>query len=672
MTKEQLKKKYNDAQFEAIQHFEGPFLCLAGPGSGKTAVLTERTKFLIEEYGVAPSEILVITFTKAASIEMRERFESKMANSGATPRVTFGTFHAIFFQILKRAYNYTAQNIIREDVKRQYVKELVEREHLDLADEADFINEILSEISYVKGEMMNLDTYYSTNCAEDAFRRIYTGYVGKCNQAKLIDFDDMQTYCYQLLKERPDILAMWQEHFKFILIDEFQDINRLQYEIIKMLALPQNNLFIVGDDDQSIYHFRGAKPEIMLHFTDDYTNAKQVLLNYNYRSSENIVEAAKQVISNNKNRFDKDFQAFQGELEPVHILKLDTQKDENMDIIMRIQDYNKKGMLYSEMAVLFRTNQQPRLLTERLMEYNIPFRMKDGIFNLYEHWVSKNILAYIRLALGDNSRGNFLTIMNRPNRYISRDLLDEPYVDFERLKMKVANKDWMVERLENFAGQVSMLPRMTPYAAVNFIRKGIGYDDYINTYCQERHLKSEEFFDVLEELQESAKEYKTYDEWFEHMAEYEERLKEVKQDDNKDGVVLATMHASKGLEFETVFIIDACEGVTPHKKSVKDSEIEEERRMFYVAMTRAKKYLYIYVPKQIFSKPATMSRFVGELEVDRRALQVGARVVHQKFGEGTITYMDETRVSVHFDQSDDTKTFHIDYAIGNGYISLAE
>ena len=659
---------FNKAQQEAIEQKQGPFMVLAAPGSGKTLVITEHTRYLIEQAGVNPANILVITFTKAAAMEMRERFDRLMETS---TQVTFGTFHAVFFQILRHAYHYTAANIIREDVKRQYIKELVEKEDMELNDEADFIAEIVSEISYVKGEMISLDSYYSTNCSDEVFRRIYQGYVTRCQRENLIDFDDMQTYCYELLSQRPDILAMWQRKFRYILIDEFQDINQVQYSIIKMLALPENNLFIVGDDDQSIYHFRGARPEIMLGFTDDYKDARSVMLGINYRSSKEIVEMAERLISNNTKRYQKEITSHQGEMEPVQIHRLPTQRDENMDIIKKIQEYNRAGMLYSEMAVLFRTNHQPRLLSEKLMEYNIPFQMKDGIFNLYEHWIAKNIIAYIRLALGDRSRTNFLTIMNRPNRYISRQIVDQPEVDFERMKMLVASKDWMVERIENFTAQLSIMPRMTPYAAINYIRKGIGYDDFLVTYANERHLNLEEMMELLDELQEGAKEYQTYDEWFQHIEEYKEQLNEVrKQDKNRDAVMLATMHGSKGLEFETVFIMDACEGVTPHKKAVKESDLEEERRMFYVAMTRAKKHLHMYVVQKIFNKKMEPSRFISEAEVDRREFVPGAMVMHDKFGEGQITYADAKRVSVFFPKQKDTKTFHIEYAVGNGYLHL--
>lgn len=661
--------QYTKAQRMAIEQDKGPFMALAAPGSGKTMVITHRTRYLIEKLGIAPEQILVITFTRAAANEMKGRFEELMG--GNRTRVTFGTFHSLFFQILRQEYHYTAANIIREDTKYRYIRELVEREGLELADETDFIKELIGEISYVKGELLDINYYYSSNCSEEAFRRIYDGYQKRCRGGRLIDFDDMQGDCYTLLQKRPDILSQWQQRYAYILIDEFQDINRLQYEIIKMLAKPQDNLFIVGDDDQSIYRFRGARPELMLHFREDYPSSGQVVLDVNYRSSEDIVEAARQLISNNRKRYDKEIRASRGREEPVAILRFQTQKQEHLDIIKKIQELNAKGILYSEMAVLYRTNIQPRMLAERLMQYNIPFCMKDGNFNLYEHFVARNIISYIRLGLGDFSRSNFLSVMNRPNRYISRDLLDEPVVDMERLKQKVANRDWMVERLEHFSGQLSMLRNMAPYAAINFIRKGIGYDEYIHAYCEERHLNEEELFDILEELLEGAKEYASYEQWFVHIKEYGEKLKETKkQEKDKDAVVLSTMHASKGLEYEAVFIIDVCEGVTPYKKAVKEEELEEERRMFYVAMTRAKRYLYLYVVERIFNRTVKPSCYIGELEFDRRQLAPGVTVMHRKYGKGTIVYVDEKRMSIFFPKEEDTRTFHIDYAIGNGFISL--
>ena len=284
---------FNKSQTSAIRHKDGAMIVLAGPGSGKTAVITHRTKNLIKEYNIDPKSILVITFTKAAALEMKQRFIQLMGEEKAN--VNFGTFHAIFFTILKHAYNFSSSNIITEEQRYELMRDIISHYDVEFKDENDFIGNLYSEISQIKNARLDINTYYSNQCGEEIFRNIYNDYVNRLNRSKLIDFDDMLTYTYELFIERKDILAAWQKKFKYILIDEFQDINFIQYEIIKMLALPENNLFIVGDDDQSIYRFRGSKPEIMLNFDKDYPNAKKVILNTNYRCGKYIVETSKKI-----------------------------------------------------------------------------------------------------------------------------------------------------------------------------------------------------------------------------------------------------------------------------------------------------------------------------------------------------------------------------------------
>ena len=260
--------KFNEAQEQAIRHIDGPCLVLAGPGSGKTAVITDRTRYLIEEAGIHPANILVVTFTKAAAMEMQERFRTKM--QGANVPCTFGTFHSIFFWILRRAYGYTGNQIVSEEEKRKILTELVQKMELEYEDEEEFIQNLIGEITLVKSEYMPIEHYYSTTCGEAEFRQLYQSYQERIQSEGKLDFDDMLVYTYELLKERPDICRQWQEKFQYILIDEFQDINHIQYEIVRMLSGDRKNLFVVGDDDQSIYRFRGARPEIMLGFTKDY------------------------------------------------------------------------------------------------------------------------------------------------------------------------------------------------------------------------------------------------------------------------------------------------------------------------------------------------------------------------------------------------------------------
>ena len=610
---------YDKNQEKAIRHFKGPCLCIAGPGSGKTAVITARIKYLIDEMNVSPTNILVITFTKAAAVQMKQRFQQSIG--GRSARVTFGTFHAIFFTILKYAYHYTADNIIKEDLKRQILKDIISKTDLEIQDENEFINDIEAEISRVKGENMELSNYYSPNCSGEIFRKIFNSYNNALERRSLIDFDDMLIYCYELLSQRQDILRMWQKQYPFILIDEFQDINKVQYDVVKLLAKPYNNLFIVGDDDQSIYGFRGARPDIMQQFLKDYKDTVKYTLSINYRCSGNIVKAAGLVIKNNKNRFDKEITANNPDGEIVDIQEFGKLSEENDVIRNKIMENRNNGMPYGEMAVLFRTNTQARALTSKLMEYNIPFVMKERIPNIYDHWIARDIFTYIKVALGSRERAAVMRIINRPKRYVHRNAFSEPYVDFEELKHFYEDKEWMVERIEQLEYDLKMLSTLKPYAAINFIRCGIGYDDYIREYADYRGIRADDMINILDELQEEAKNHSDFDEWFDYIQQYGEELKEqagksqamLNGQEPEDAVVIMTMHGAKGLEYECVFIPDVNEGVTPHNKAVLDADMEEERRMFYVAMTRAKHYLHIYYVKERFNKEVDVSRFVEEI-----------------------------------------------------------
>ncbi len=610
-----MEKRYNASQIRAISHFKGPCLTLAGPGSGKTAVITERTRHLIEQYKVNPSNILVITFTKAAALEMKTRFQ-KLMGEGSYP-VTFGTFHAVYFSILKHAYHYNAGNIIREEQKYALMRELVQKHRLEYEDEAEFVTSILGEISMVKNTGVSIQNYYSTNCAEHIFRKIYGEYHEYLYQHKLIDFDDMLVYTYELFRERKDILGAWQKKYQYILIDEFQDINKIQFDIVKMIAAPENNLFVVGDDDQSIYRFRGARPELMLHFKDDFPDAEQILLDTNYRSQKNVVEAAQNLISYNKERFPKEIKAWQSPEQEVEYAVFKSQKEECARIIWDIQNHMERGGAYRDIAILFRTNTQPQMLTEKLLEYNIPFRMKDAIPNLYEHWIAKDIFTYIRIAQGSRSRKDFLKIMNRPKRYISRDSLDEEEVAFDVWEWFYEEKPWVAERIQRLEYDIRMLSGMGPFAAMNYIRRGIGYDEFCAEYADYRRMNVDDLYEVLDELQTSAKGYDTYDAWFDHIEQYGKELEKQyqKQNENQESVALSTLHSSKGLEYDNVYIIDVNEGIMPYKKAVLDGEIEEERRMFYVGMTRAKKNLHLFSIQQLNHKDTDFSRFIKESKI---------------------------------------------------------
>ena len=608
---------FNEAQTKAICHKNGPAMVLAGPGSGKTLVITRRVEYLIKKYGVRPEQILVITFTKAAAKEMRERF-ARITKEDRFP-VTFGTFHGIYYGILKWAYRMNASNIFSEEEKMMLLREVIAGMELEIEDEKEFLQGIASEIGQIKNNRLSLEEYESSNCSDQMFRQIYEEYERRRKLLKKIDFDDMLVLCYELFQKRPDILQLWQKKFQYILIDEFQDINQVQYDVIRMLALPENNLFIVGDDDQSIYRFRGARPEIMLGFSKDYPNAKSIILDVNYRSTKAVVSAARRVIERNKNRYQKEIITVNEQGDNVHIQEVRHPVEESHYVREQIAKAVTAGTEPSQIAVLYRTNTEPRALVETFMEYHIPFQMKEHLPNLYEHFIGRDFQAYMRMALGGRDRGDFLMIMNRPNRYIGRDSVDRGEISFENLRKYYMEKDWMVDRIDQLEVDLKVISRMTPYAAIQYIRKSVGYDLFLNEYAIKRKMKLEDLQELIREMEERAKEFKTIEEWFAHIEKYTEelRLQAVTRTENRNAVSLMTFHAAKGLEYDTVFIIGANEDVTPYKKAELPEEMEEERRMFYVAMTRAKKHLTISYVREKNGKAMEQSRFLGELFQNR-------------------------------------------------------
>ena len=615
---------FTKSQSEAIRHVDGPLLVLAGPGSGKTTVVTKRVQYLVQDCSISPSSILVITFTKAAAMEMKERFTRLMEQQAQPPggygNVSFGTFHAVFFNILKLSYGFTVANIITEETRRQYLKESADQMKLEIDDENEFLTGIAGEISLIKNERVELEHYFSKNCSEEVFRKIYEGYEERKKRARLIDFDDMLVYTWELLSQRKDILSAWQKKYQYILVDEFQDINRLQYDILRLLAEPENNLFIVGDDDQSIYRFRGARPEIMLNFRKDYPQSGQVLLNDNFRSTTQIVEAAGRVIARNKTRFPKNIIARGGDGALVRSLEFPDQQQECAYILREIQNWQARGGSLRQVAVIYRTNTQPRVVIQKLMEYNLPFRVRDQVPNLFQHWIARDLFCYMRLAMGSGLRKDLLPVLNRPKRYLSRECLNDERISWEYMLNFYKDKRYVCDRIERLQYDLKMMSRMGPFAAINYIRHVIGYEEYLKEYAGFRRMNVEDLLEVLSDLQESAREYHTYEEWFVYIEKYTEEMEQLKkrQQEVRDGVHLTTMHSSKGLEYEKVFILDAAEGITPYKKAVLEPDLEEERRMFYVAMTRAKKELTICWTKKVGSHEKKPSRFLEEMQEEVR------------------------------------------------------
>lgn len=604
---------FNQAQKKAVSHGEGPCLVLAGSGSGKTLTIVNRIKYLIEEYKVRPEEILVVTFTRFAAAEMKSRLCALMGKQ--TLPVTVGTFHGIYYGILKWAYRMGQQNILSEEEKYQILRSAAGKQKMEVFDEEDFIQDIAAEIGKIKNNRIDPDEFVSEKCSADAFREIYREYERQRKKLRKIDFDDMLVLCCELFTSRPDVLAAWQKKFRYILIDEFQDINRIQYDVIRMLALPENNLFVVGDDDQAIYGFRGADSSLMFRFREDYPEAAQILLGTNYRSTANIVRNSLKVIEHNEHRFQKDLKASRDNGACIHVQELKDPNEEAQYILDEIEKKEQEGTAPEKIAVLFRIHTDARPVVEALLERHISFQMKEHLPNLYNHFIGKDIQAYFRLALGERKRQDFLQVMNRPKRYIGRDSLSGNTVSFEEIRKFYCDREWMMDRVDQFEWDVKMLKKMAPYAAIQYIRKRIGYDDFLKDYALTHNVNKADLFDVLSEIEEAAKPYASIEDWFVHVQEYTEmlRLKERQRSLKQEGIRLMTIHAAKGLEFDAVFLIEANEGRIPYKKAKTEKETEEERRLFYVAMTRAKDLLKICYVKTKNGKEVSPSRFVEEL-----------------------------------------------------------
>lgn len=606
----------NHAQTEAVAHNKGPCMVLAGPGSGKTLTIAKRIEYLIMKHKVRPEEILVITFTKYAAWEMKNRTRSICGPSSYA--VTFGTFHGIYYGILKWAYRLNQSNLLSDEEKYRILREILPGIDWDQEPEADeekdYLQELAIEIGNVKNNCMDIEEYEPVKYTTEKFRKLYRTYEETKKKYRKIDFEDMLIQCRDLFMKRPDILKKWQEKFQYILVDEFQDVNQAQYDVVRMLAAPQDNLFVVGDDDQSVYGFRGAKPGIMKEFMKDYPKARQILLDVNYRSSGYIVKGALRVIGNNKIRFEKKIEAFRKPDETVHVQEVKDPVQEAEYVLERIREYREKGVSYTEMAVLYRTNVDARAMSELMTEYQIPFVMKEHLNNIYEHFIALDMISYLRLSQGEYDRKYFLQIANRPNRYLTRESMKTGNVSYESLRRYYRDKDWMVDRIDQLEWDMKMICDKTPYAAIQYIRKRMGYDEFLKEYAAYRKISSEDLFAVLEEIWQNSKGYGTIKEWFEHIESYGKMLKEQnKKNGEKEGVNLMTMHAAKGLEFDTVFVIETNEGSCPYKKATANEEIEEERRLFYVAMTRAKRKLVISYVKEKNRKDLLPSRFVSEL-----------------------------------------------------------
>ena len=623
----------NEGQIAAIQHGAGPMLVLAGPGSGKTHVITHRIKRLVSECKIPPNQILVITFTKAAALEMQSR---AILLQKQCAYVQFGTFHSVFYQILTLSKPDQRLSLASDRERLELIKAVLgengtkekagikgERETVQTQKELESrAQECLKEISRRKNQLPGperdqrpgLEREQQPGLEREPDRRekdsfLYEVYQEWLSENQKLDFDDMIRLCYEYLNENPRERKMWQERFWYILIDEFQDINPLQYETVRLLC-GNRNLFAVGDDDQAIYSFRGSDPMLMQRFVKDFS-AQVVRLKFNYRCSAKIVKAASGFIAHNRRRFPKPCAAIKEAGEEIRVRGFSKRGEEVLFLKEEIARYQKENPCRSQ-AVLVRTNSLAAFFERELAG--------DG---QKQSTVREDLFSYLRFLHCGRNREDFLKIMNKPMRYIGRNILTEQTIDFALLKRRLREKPWIEKRLAKLEEQLAFADGLDLAGQLRYFWKAMGYEQYSMEQAAGDKMKIRESAEAFQSLFRQAKGCKTLEELLElagngtgsrqnaeNQAAENNNVKYNNENNNaKHGnVEIMTYHGSKGLEFDRVYLPELNYGIVPHGRMLPPEELEEERRMFYVALTRAKESLVL-----LYAKEQTVSPFLSEL-----------------------------------------------------------
>jgi DNA helicase II / ATP-dependent DNA helicase PcrA len=676
--------RLNDNQRNAVMHINGPCMVLAGPGSGKTRVITYRIVNMVLNNNINPKNILAISFTKASSTEMKNRALSLSHNTRLNS-VNYGTFHSVFFRILRFFEKYELNCILDEKNKKFAIKGILKNLNVENAEDDDTILSVINEISYVKNELMDKADFDSEILSKDEFTKTYNMYEDYKDSINKIDFDDMLIKTYKLLKNNKRVLDRVRNVYRYILVDEFQDINKVQFEVIKLIASPNNNIFVVGDEDQSIYGFRGSRPDFLLEFEQYFKNSNKYVLDINYRSKKGITDIANKLIQNNENRYEKSIKCDRDEKGIVKYINTDDSEEEAKFIAKDILSKCENNCInYDDFAIIYRTNIQSRALVDVFMDMHIPFVVRDSIVTIYDHWVAKDLLAYLRLGIDITLSEDWIRIINKPFRYISKESIRLASEDRDFIGALI-NKGGLhpkqIKTLNDLEIDLSYLKTLSPKNAISYIRTSLDYDRYVLDYCSNRKIKPNGLIEILNELESSSTHFKTINEYLDHIDKVKSEIVENRNNKNSEGVIFTTMHSAKGLEFPYVYIIGANEGTIPHEKSydIEDEEkrksaIEEERRLLYVGITRAQDELYISSPKNKYGRKVFQSRFIDDIKSptkdDINAIKIGDRIIHKKFGEGSIIGKDGKMIEVKFKSG----IKDLDYSIcfKNGIINKSE
>ncbi|MDC7295203.1 ATP-dependent helicase [Butyrivibrio sp. DSM 10294] len=603
----------NAAQMDAIMHHKGPAIVIAGPGSGKTFVIVQRLKYLIEVKKEDPAKILVITFTKAAALEMQQRFY-KLTDS-SYPEVNFGTFHSVFYQIIrqnksnKEKFSIADENfknrLIRDILGEPGIKDILVRNKIDIKNISDEdIKDIITDISRVKNTGIDPANANALNICKDAFSDIFDLYNKRLLEFGKIDFDDMICRCLELLQSDSEVLDYWQKRFSFYLVDEYQDINSIQFKILRLLSKLCGNVFAVGDDDQSIYGFRGSDPGIMLSFEESFREYSpvRIILKQNYRCGRKIIENACLLINDNSIRFKKDITAGTDNGDGYVITRRFKDKAAQYKAIATYLGSGEVEL--SRVAVIYRTNQEAMLLAANLKDYGIATNLDSVCKTYIEDEAVGLVLSYISFACNGHKRSYFLKIMNKPMRFISRDACDSDTISEKKILDYYMGNTAKQKDIKRLFVQINMVAHLRPSLAVRYIRRDIGVEKLYPSSAE-----------ALDKLLDKAKSYEYSEEFLKALAlELENSrnnsAKQKKNINNGNCVKLLTMHGAKGLEFDVVWLPDLNEGIIPSRGAETKQQIEEERRMLYVGMTRAKSALIMSYIAGTEDNPMLPSRFL--------------------------------------------------------------
>lgn len=661
-----MEVKLDKYQKEAVYIREKNILVVAAPGSGKTTVIINRVNYLVMDLRVRIGNIIIITFTRSAADNMRTRYKN-LFNREKAP--FFGTFHGLFYKILlKEGYNIS---IIEGGIAHRIVKAVLVKYSDEVSE--DKIKEVLNNISTFKTSLMSRGDFTPT-ITNDIFDECYESYEGYKEKNQLLDFDDLSIKVIELFQSNKSMLKKYKDMFNYVLVDEFQDCDDIQVNFLKLIN-ENNELFAVGDEDQCIYSFRGSRPEYMVSFRELFPKGKKVYLSINYRSKQNIVNNSKYVIENNENRNKKEINAFN---ESDGIIKYSKPYSETMqgeEIATVINDSNDK---LTENAVLYRTNMEARSIIDVFTKRKIEFILLDKGYNFFEHFICKDILSYLRLAIKTNDKASFLHIINKPFRYISKSSLESVKSSFDNISpfdILINKKDtppFQAKKLDDLKKEIQYLNKISLGSAIQYIISDLKYSEYLKNYGEKYNQSIDDLEDILEEFKSAAEGLRTIIELFAHIENVKEQIKKSKG--NKDGVILSTIHGVKGMEFKNVFMINCAEETLPHKSSI-EKNLEEERRLFYVGITRAINNLYIFAPRTIRGQFKDASRFIiegnfsEESEVDHYGLKVGDYIHHRTHGDGKVDNIEGDKVRINFTR-DIIRSFSLRVLMENNLIII--